>query len=75
MAWFVVILAILFLLAGAALAHVVGAAAVLAFIAVAVPLTVVIIFIHLIARLTGLDAVQPTDRNRNKSIHQPTLFR
>ncbi|MGB9442433.1 MAG: hypothetical protein WCB15_31135 [Desulfobacterales bacterium] len=33
MAWFVVILAILFLAAGAALAYVVGAAAVLAFIA------------------------------------------
>lgn len=33
MAWFVVILAILFLTAGAALAYVVGAAAVLAFIA------------------------------------------
>jgi len=33
LAWFVVILAILFLVAGAALAYVVGAAAVLAFIA------------------------------------------
>jgi len=35
----------------------------MAFITVAVPLTVVIIFIHLIARLIGLDAAQPTDRN------------
>ena len=35
----------------------------MAFITVAVPLTVVIIFIHLIAGLIGLDAAQPTDRN------------
>ncbi len=79
MAWFVVILAILFLVAGAALAYVVGAAAVLAFIATdnirylavlpqrifsqldvfALMATVVIIFIHLFARLIGSDADQP----------------
>ncbi len=85
MVWIVAILAIIFLMSGAALAYVVGAAAVLTFIAsdnirflarglhrisdglevpmafitVAVPLTVVIIFIHLFARLIGSDADQP----------------
>jgi hypothetical protein len=63
LAWFVAILGILFLTAGAALAYVVGAAAVLAFITVAVPLTIIIIFIHLIARLIGSEAARPADRN------------
>ena len=35
----------------------------MAYITVTVPLTVVIIFVHLIARLTGSNAGQPADRN------------
>ncbi len=35
----------------------------MAFMTVAVPLTIVVIFIHLIARLIGSDAVRPADRN------------
>ena len=35
----------------------------MAFITVAVPLTVVIIFVHLIARLIGSDIAQPTNRD------------
>ena len=35
----------------------------MAYITVAVPLTVVIIFVHLIARLIGSDADRPADRN------------
>ena len=35
----------------------------MAYITVAVPLTVVIIFVHLIARLTGSNAAEPADRN------------
>ena len=35
----------------------------MAYITVAVPLTVVIIFVHLLARLTGSDAGRPVDRN------------
>ncbi len=35
----------------------------MAFMTVAVPITIVVIFIHLIARLIGSDAVRPADRN------------
>ena len=35
----------------------------MAFITAAVPITVIIIFIHLIARLIGSNAAQPADRN------------
>jgi hypothetical protein len=77
--WIVAFFAILFLVSGAALAYVVGAAAVLSFIAsdnirylavlpqrifsqldvFALMATVVIIFIHLFARLIGSDTDQP----------------
>jgi len=47
----------------------------MAFITVAVPLTVVIIFVHLIARLIGSDTARPTDLNWNRLILQLSLFR